>query len=95
MATLSRCLYPHYWKVNSSPTGRQSLGLAWFKSRRELSWVRLLLAYVKRGKLEERVVLTAIGEETLDGAFRLLKDRLNPMVDVSKQQADFDKSRDP
>ena len=35
----------------------------------ERTAVRLLPAYVKKGKLEERVVLTAIGEETLDEPF--------------------------
>ena len=43
----------------------------------ERAVIRLLPAYIKRGKLEQLVVLTAIGEETLDGAFRLLKDRLD------------------
>ena len=55
----------------------------------ERAAIRLLPAYIKRGKLEERVVLTAIGEETLDGAFRLLKDRLDPKVDMFEAASAF------
>ena len=43
--------------------------------------VRLLPAYMKRGKLEERVVLEAILKDTLDEAFQTLKERLDPAPD--------------
>ena len=55
----------------------------------EKAAVRLLPAYVKRGKPEERVVLTAIGEETLDETFCLLKDRLDPKVDIFEAASAF------
>ena len=45
------------------------------------SAIRLLPAYVNRGKMEERVVLAAIQKETLDDAFKLLKERLDPPTD--------------
>lgn len=43
--------------------------------------IRLLPAYIKRGRLEERVVLDAIQKEKLDDAFQLLKEQLDPAVD--------------
>ena len=48
----------------------------------ERAAVRLLPAYVTRGKLEESVVLVAIQKDTLDEAFKILKERLNPTLDV-------------
>ena len=44
--------------------------------------IRLLPAYLNRGKLEERVVLEAIQKETLNAAFTLLKARLDPPADI-------------
>ena len=51
--------------------------------------MRLLPAYVKRGRLEERVVLGTIGKETLEEAFTYLKDRLDPEEDEFDEAARF------
>ena len=48
----------------------------------ERAAVRLLPAYVTRGKLEKSVVLVAIQKDTLDEAFKILKERLDPTLDV-------------
>ena len=51
-------------------------------SLEEAAAKRLLPAYLWRGKLEERVVLEAIQKDTLENAFKLLKDRLDPPADI-------------
>ena len=51
-------------------------------SLEEAAAKRLLPAYLCRGKLEERVVLEAIQKDTLENAFKLLKDRLDPPADI-------------
>ena len=51
-------------------------------SLEERAAVRLLPVYVNRGMLEERVVLDAIKKETLDDAFQLLKNKLDPAIDI-------------
>ena len=51
-------------------------------SLEEAAAKRLLPAYLCRGKLEERVVLEAIQKDTLENAFKLLKERLDPPADI-------------
>ena len=51
--------------------------------------IKLLPAYVKRGRLEEKVVLGAMGKETLADAFTYLKERLDPEVDMFDAAANF------
>ena len=43
--------------------------------------IKLLPAYLKRGRLEEKVVLQAFERETLHEAFEYLKGRFDPEVD--------------
>ena len=51
--------------------------------------MKLLPAYVKRGRLEEKVVLVAISKETLEEAFTYLKERLDPEEDIFDSAARF------
>ena len=51
--------------------------------------VKLLPAYVKRGKLEEKMVLRATEKETLAEAFTHLKERLDPEEDELAARANF------
>ena len=51
--------------------------------------MKLLPAYVKRGRLEEKVVLTAIGKDTLEDAFNYLKEKLDPEEDEFEAAAKF------
>ena len=51
--------------------------------------VKLLPAYVKQGRLEEKVVLTAIGKDTLEDAFKYLKENLDPDEDEFEAAAKF------
>ena len=46
----------------------------------EMVAIRLPPAYVRRDKLEERVVLNAIEKDTIAKAFTLLKEHLNPVI---------------
>ena len=48
----------------------------------EKAAIRLLPAYVKRGKHEEKVVLKVLGLDTLIAAFDYLKERLDPEKDL-------------
>ena len=48
----------------------------------EKAAIRLLPAYVKRGKLEERTVLKVLELDTITAAFDYLKERLDPERDV-------------
>ena len=50
---------------------------------------KLLPAYVKRGRLEEKVVLGAIEKETFDEAFAYLKKRLDPEEDIFVEATNF------
>ena len=45
-----------------------------------------LLPAVKRGRLEEKVVLGAVLKDTLEEAFAYLKERLDPEEDVLIRQ---------
>ena len=51
--------------------------------------VKLLPAYVKRGRLEEKVVLGAVDKETIEEAFSYLKERLDPEPDEFEAAANF------
>ena len=51
--------------------------------------VKLFPAYVKRGRLEEKVVLTAIGKDTLEDAIKYLKEKLDPEEDEFEAAAKF------
>ena len=51
--------------------------------------VKLLPAYVKRDRLEEKVVLVAVEKETLAEAFAYLKERLDPEEDIFEAAAKF------
>ena len=51
--------------------------------------IRLLPAYINRGKLEDRVVLTAIKKTTLDEAFQVLKESLDPSIDTFEAAKKF------
>ena len=66
---------------------RQHAFVAWHGSQG--SHVKLLPAYVKRGRLEEKVVLGAVSKDTLDEAFTYLKERLDPEEDVFDSAARF------
>ena len=48
----------------------------------EKAAIRLLPAYVKRGKLEEKVVLKVLELDTITAAFEYLKERLDPEKDI-------------
>ena len=48
----------------------------------EKAAIRLLPAYVKRGKLEEKVVLKVLELDTIAAAFEYLKERLDPEKDI-------------
>ena len=50
----------------------QPLFVAAFSALDQKAAVKLLPAYVKRGRLEERVVLGAVEKETIEGAFNYL-----------------------
>ena len=51
--------------------------------------MKLLPAYVKRGRLEEKVELTAIGNDTLEDAFNYLKEKIDPEEDEFEAAAKF------
>ena len=51
--------------------------------------IKLLPAYLKRGKLEEKLVLSAIQKESLAEAFNYLKERLDPEEDEFLAAANF------
>ena len=51
--------------------------------------VKLPPASVKRGRLEEKVVLVAVEKETLAEAFAYLKERLDPEEDIFEAAAKF------
>ena len=51
--------------------------------------VKLLPAYVKRGRLEEKVALRVTEKETLEEAFTYLKERLDPEEDEFLAGANF------
>ena len=48
----------------------------------EKAAIRLLPAYVKRGKLEEKTVLKVLELNTITAAFEFLRERLGPEKDV-------------
>ena len=48
----------------------------------EKAAIRLLPAYVKRGKLEEKTVLKVLELDTITAAFDYLKERLDPEKEV-------------
>ena len=51
--------------------------------------IKLLPAYLKRGRLEEKIVLSAIQKESLAEAFNYLKERLDPEEDEFLAAANF------
>ena len=51
--------------------------------------VKLLHAYVKRGRLEEKVVMSAVEKETIEEAISYLKERLYPEPDEFEAAANF------
>ena len=51
--------------------------------------IKILPAYLKRGRLEEKIVLSAIQKESLAEAFNYLKERLNPEEDEFLAAANF------
>ena len=53
--------------------------------------VKLLPAYLKRGRLEEKIVLSAIQKESLAEAFNYLKERLDPEEDEFVAASNFRK----
>ena len=74
---------------NQTIAAWQPLFVAAVATMEERAAVKLLPAYVKRGRLEEKVVLGAVSKDTLDEAFTYLKERLDPEEDVFDSAARF------
>ena len=67
----------------------QPLFVAAVSSLDQKAAVKLLPAYVKRGRLEENVVLGAVAKDSLEEAFSYLKERLDPEEDEFEAAAKF------
>ena len=67
----------------------QPLFMAAVASMDQKEAVKLLPAYVKRGRLVEKVVLGAVLKDTLEEAFAYLKERLDPEEDIFDSAARF------
>lgn len=67
----------------------QPLFVASVSSLDQKAAVKLLPAYVKRGRLEEKVVLGAVAKDSLEEAFAYLKERLDPEEDEFEAAAKF------
>ena len=65
-------------RVEQIITAWQPLFIAAASALEDRAAVKLLPAYVKRGRLEGKVVLRATEKETLAEAFTYLKERLDP-----------------
>ena len=74
-------------KENQTIAAWQPLFVAAVSAIDQKAVVKRLPAYVKRGRLEERVVLGAVEKETIEEAFDYLKERLDP--DIFEAAAEF------
>ena len=70
-------------------TAWQPLFMAAVSALEDGAAIKLLPAYLKRGRLEEKIVLSAIQKGSLAEAFNYLKERLDPEEDEFLAAANF------